>query len=199
MERDELAAYLALAQLPGIGPGRLRTLVAAFESALAGLRAPHGAIAALPGFGRAAAAGVRGAKLERGREILAQLEQLGAAVLVHGDALFPPLLREIPDPPVLLYVWGDLSLLSRPAAGIVGSRNHTAYGAEAARTLALGVARHAVVVSGMARGLDAIAHAAALDAGGGSVGVLGNGFGVVYPAANRELYDRMLARGVEIA
>ena len=195
MERDELAAYLALAQLPGIGPGRLRTLVAAFESALAGLRAPHGAIAALPGFGRAAAAGVRGAKLERGREILAHLEQLGAAVLVHGDALFPPLLREIPDPPVLLYVWGDLSLLSRPAAGIVGSRNHTAYGAEAARTLALGVARHAVVVSGMARGLDAIAHAAALDAGGGSVGVLGNGFGVVYPAANRELYDRMLARG----
>ena len=86
-------------------------------------------------------------------------------------------------------------MLARPAAGIVGSRNHSAYGAAAARLLAGGVARQAVVVSGMARGLDAVAHTAALDAGGSSVGVLGNGFGVVYPAANRELYDRMIAHG----
>src|SRR5205814_3123241 len=65
----------------------------------------------------------------------------------------------------------------------------------AARLLAAGVASAAVVVSGMARGIDAAAHAAALDAGGASVGVLGNGFGVIYPAANRALYDRMVARG----
>ncbi len=193
--RDELAAQLALGQVPGIGAARLRTLVAAFETAAAALQAPAGALAALPGFGRAAAAAVRGARLEAGREILAQLDRLGATVLVWGDARFPPLLREIPDPPVLLYAWGDLSLLSRPAAAIVGSRNHSAYGAEAARTLALGVARYVVVASGMARGLDAIAHAAALDAGGDSVGVLGNGFGVVYPAANRALYERMIAHG----
>ncbi len=193
--RDELAAYLALGQIPGIGPGRLRTLVAAFQSAAAALCAPAGAIAALPGFSRAAAAAVRATRLDTGRDILAQLDRLGATVLVPGDARFPALLREIPDSPVVLYAWGDLSLLGRPAAGIVGSRNHTAYGAEAARALALGVAPHAVVVSGMARGLDAIAHAAALDAGGGTVGVLGNGFGVVYPAANRELYERMLAHG----
>jgi DNA processing protein len=78
---------------------------------------------------------------------------------------------------------------------MVGSRNHTGYGAEAARILAGGVARAAVIVSGMARGIDALAHGAALDAGGGSVGVLGNGFGVVYPASNRELYQRMLDHG----
>ncbi len=89
-----------------------------------------------------------------------------------------------------------MSLLARRAVGIVGSRNHSAYGAEAARILAGGVARAgAVVVSGMARGIDAIAHGAALDAGGTSVGVLGNGFGVIYPAANRALYERMIARG----
>ncbi len=193
--RDELAAHLALGQIPGIGPGRLRTLVAAFESAGAALCAPAGAIAALPGFSRAAAAAVRATRPETGRDILAQLDRLGATVLLPGDARFPPLLCEIPDAPVVLFAWGDLSLLGGPAAGIVGSRNHTAYGAEAARALALGVAPHAVVVSGMARGLDAIAHAAALDAGGGTVGVLGNGFGVVYPAANRELYERMIAHG----
>src|SRR3989442_364915 len=128
--------------------------------------------------------------------LLTKLDLLGAAVLIPGDPGFPPLLAEIPDPPALLYVWGDVRLLCQPAAAMVGSRNHTAYGAEAARLLATGVAaRGAVVVSGMARGIDAVAHAAALDAGGRSVGGLGHGFGVVYPAANRTLYERMVASG----
>jgi DNA processing protein len=194
--RDELAAYLALAQVPGIGAARLRTLTAAFQSAAAALQAPHGAIAALPGFGRAAATAVRAAGRRDGHAILDQLDRLGATVLLPDAPHFPALLREVPEPPALLYAWGDAGLLGRPAVGIVGSRNHTAYGAAAAQLLAAGVARAgAVVVSGMARGIDAIAHAAALDAGGGSVGVLGNGFGVIYPAANRALYDRMVAHG----
>ncbi|MGH7568073.1 MAG: DNA-processing protein DprA [Gemmatimonadales bacterium] len=193
---DELAAYLALAEVPGIGAARLRTLVTAFQSALGALRAPHGAIAALPGFSRAAATAIRSAAPRRGRDILQQLERLGARVLTPADGEFPPLLREIPDPPALLYVWGDPALLARPAAALVGSRDHTPYGAAAARLLAAGIAsRGAVVVSGMARGIDAIAHTAALDAGGATVGVLGNGFGVIYPAANRALYERMIASG----
>ena len=194
--RDEVAAYLALAQVPGIGAVRLRTLVTAFESAAGVFRAAHGAIAALPEFTPAAASAIRATSAAAGRAILETLDRLGAAVLIPGDQAFPPLLAEIPDPPALLYVWGDVRLLCQPAAAMVGSRNHTAYGAEAARLLATGVAaRGAVVVSGMARGIDAIAHAAALDAGGRSVGVLGNGFGVVYPAANRTLYQRMVASG----
>jgi DNA processing protein len=193
--RDELAAHLALAQIAGIGSARLRTLITAFASARAALQAPHGAIAALPGFSRAAATAIRSTSPEIGRAILETLERLGATVLFPGEQAFPPLLEEIPEPPALLYAWGDLKLLSRPAAGIVGSRNPTVYGAAAARLLVDGVARHAVVVSGMARGLDAIAHNAALDARGGTVGVLGNGFGVVYPAANRALYERMIACG----
>ena len=194
--RDEVAAYLALAQVPGIGSARLRTLVAAFETAVAALRAPHGAIAALPGFTRAAASAIRAGSMRAGHEVLDQLDRLGARVLLPDDAAFPPLLHEIPEPPALLYVWGHVALLARPAAGIVGSRDHSAYGAEAARVLASGVARAGVVVaSGMARGIDAIAHAAALDSGGASIGVLGNGFGIIYPAANRGLYDRMKVGG----
>jgi len=196
LERDELAAYLALAEVPGIGPARLRTLVAAFESAAGALHAPHGAIAALPGLSRAAATAIRACSPKSGHDILERLERLGASLLLPDDPAFPPLLREIPEPPVLLYVWGNAAQLKRPAVGLVGSRNHTAYGAEAARLLASGVARvGVVVVSGMARGIDAIAHAAALDAGGPSVGVLANGFGVIYPAANRQLYERMIAHG----
>src|SRR5207249_513290 len=82
-------------------------------------------------------------------------DRLGAAVLVPDDPRFPPLLSEIPEPPALLYVWGDVARLRRPAVGIVGSRDHTPYGADAARALAAGVARAGVVVtSGMARGID---------------------------------------------
>ena len=194
--RDELAAYVALAQVPGIGAGRLRTLIAAFESAAAVFHAPHGAIAALPGFSRAAASAIRAGSMRAGHDILAGLEPHGAAVLLPDDPAFPPLLAEIPDPPALLYVRGDLRLLAGPAAGIVGSRDHSPYGADAARLLAAGVARAGVVVvSGMARGIDAVAHAAALDAGGGTVGILGNGFGVIYPVANRALYQRMATAG----
>src|SRR5205823_12113255 len=181
---------------PGIGAARLRTLVAAFGSAGAALHAAPAAIAALPGFSRAAAGAIRAVSPAGGHEILNQLDRIGAAVLVPDDPRFPPLLSEIPDPPALLYVWGDAAWLQRSAVGIVGSRDHTSYGADAARLLAAGVARAGVVVtSGMARGIDAIAHGAALDAGGASVGVLGNGFGVIYPAANRALYERMITAG----
>src|ERR1044072_1615660 len=79
---------------------------------------------------------------------------------------------------------------------MIGSRHASTYGGEAARVLAIGVAQRAVVVSGMARGIDAIVHTAALDARGDTVGVLGNGFGVIYPAANRGLFERVLAIGV---
>jgi DNA processing protein len=193
--RDELSAYLSLAQIPGIGAARLRTLVAAFDSAGGALVAPHGAIAALPGFGPAAAMAVRASGRRAGEAILTDLDRLGATVILPGDPTYPPLLSEIAEPPAALFLWGNASLLARPAAAIVGSRNHTPYGAEATRLLAGGVARAAVVVSGMARGLDAIAHQAALDAGGDTIGVLGNGFGVIYPVANRALYERVAAAG----
>src|SRR3989442_4269960 len=135
--RDELAATLAIAQLPGIGPVRLRTLLAAFGGAGSGVQAPNGAIAAPRGFSRGARTAIRGVSVRAGREILDQLDRLGARVLLPTDADFPPLLGEIPEAPALLYVWGDARLLSRPAVAIVGSRNHTAYGAEASRVPAV--------------------------------------------------------------
>src|SRR5260370_19145971 len=139
---------------------------------------------------------IRASSPRAGHQILDQLDRLGACVLVPDRRAFAAPVSEVPDPPALLFVWGGPALLARPAAGIVGRRDHAAYGAEAARLLAAGVAgAGVVVVSGMARGIDAIAHAAALDVGGASVGILGNGFGVIYPAVNRALYERMVARG----
>jgi DNA processing protein len=193
MEDPEVVATLALALVPGIGSQRLRLLVSTFGSAQAALDAPQSKLAAMFGLTRAAATAIKEARREDGERVRDALRKLGARVLLSGEPDFPAALEEIPDPPAVLYAWGDLSLLTRPAVAFVGSRNHTNYGAEAARVLAGNVASRAVIVSGMARGIDAIAHTAALDAGGRSIGVLGNGFGVVYPAANSALYDRMIA------
>jgi DNA processing protein len=193
--RDEVASYLALAQVPGIGAARLRLLVETFVTARGAIAAPAQRIMELPGFGRAAATTIRATRVAQGETMLRELERLGAGVLLPDDPAFPALLREIPDPPAALFFWGRVELLNATAVAMVGSRDHTSYGAAAARLLAGGVAPACVVVSGMARGLDAIAHQAALDAGGTSVGVLGNGLGVIYPAANRALYDRMIKEG----
>ncbi|MDP3912028.1 MAG: DNA-processing protein DprA [Gemmatimonadales bacterium] len=198
MENAEVVATLSLATVPGIGSQRLRALVAAFGSAAAALAAPHARLASLHGFGPAAATAIRSATPRDGERVLERLAALGgppARALFPGEPDFPEQLTEIYDPPAVLYAWGDGALLQRPAVAIVGSRNHTTYGAAAARLLAGAVAARAVVVSGMARGIDALAHGAALDAGGPTVGVLGNGFGVIYPAANRALYERVLASG----
>ncbi len=195
MEDAEVLATLALSLVPGIGSQRLRALIAAFGSAQAALDAPQSKLAAIVGIGRAAATAIKEARPEDGSRVLERLRELGARVLLAGGPDFPPQLEEIPDPPTVLYVWGDLSLLTRPGVALVGSRDHTSYGAEVAYVLATAVAQRAVVVSGMARGIDGIVHTAALDGGGGTIGVLGNGFGVIYPAANRALYDRMVAHG----
>jgi len=198
MEDSEVVATLALSLVPGVGPQRLRLIVATFGSAQAALAAPPSKLQTLEGIGRAAATAIKDARLDDGARVLSQLFAMGARALIRGQPEFPPQLEEIPEPPAVLYVWGDLSLLTKPSVAFVGSRDHTTYGAEAARVLASAVAQRAVIVSGMARGIDAIAHAAALDATGQSVGVLGNGFGVVYPAANRELYQRMVRHGLLI-
>lgn len=100
----------------------------------------------------------------------------------------------------MLHYVGDIAILSRPCVAIVGSRQHTAYGARTARDLATALASAgACVVSGMAYGIDAIAHRAALDAGGLTAAVLGAGIDVVYPKANRALYDDIADNGVVLS
>jgi DNA processing protein len=194
---DERVAYLALTQVPGMGAARLKTLLSGCKTAIGAHSAPIAFLRSLPSFSHAIASAIKAIPLEAGRKIAEDAARLGAQVTVPGDPDYPPLLHHIPDPPAVLFGLGDHSLLLRPAAAIVGSRDHSSYGAAACRALAGAVAEAGVViVSGMARGLDAVAHTAALDAGGATVGVLGNGFGVIYPAANRALYDRVAQGGL---
>ncbi len=193
----ERAAYVALALTPGIGPSRLQAILDVCHTATGALSAPFAFLRSIPGISAAAATAIASTDPASGVRAVEAAQRVGGRTLIAVDPEYPELLRQIPDPPPLLFVLGDLSLLERPAVAIVGSRDHTTYGAEVARALAWGLGSGGiVVVSGMARGLDAVAHAGALDGGGGTIGVLGNGLGVVYPAANRALYQRVAERGL---
>ena len=122
---------------------------------------------------------------------------MDSTILKISDALYPPLLREIKNPPQLLYCAGDLALLKTRCVAVVGSRKITAYGRRIAAKVAGRLAACGVtVVSGMAIGIDGISHRSALDAGGKTIAVLGNGLDVMYPAANRDLKKDILRTGL---
>ncbi len=194
---QQRAAYVALALTPGIGPNRIQAILQVCHTATGAFSAPFEFLRSIPGINKAAASAIAAGGVTAGLRALEDTERLGGCVLIADDPGYPALLREIPEVPPVLFALGDLALLARPAVAIVGSRDHSVYGGEVARALGWGAASGGlVVVSGMARGLDAIAHTAALDSGGGTIGVLGNGLGVIYPTANRALYQRVAAGGL---
>jgi DNA processing protein len=128
------------------------------------------------------------------------LQEQGIQVLIWDDPGYPKHLKEIDQPPPLLYLRGDLELADEWAVAIVGTRRVTHYGRQIAAEVASTLARSGVtVVSGLARGVDAIAHQAALDAGGRSIAVLGSGVDRIYPPEHRRLADRLIERGALIS
>jgi DNA processing protein len=196
-EAAEREAYLTLALVPGIGSARFRELLQRFETPSGVLAASLAALRSVPGIFEPVARAVRAAERSAGPRALAAVAAEGGVLLLPGEPGFPAALLEIPEPPTHLFLKGDTALLERPAVAIVGSRQHSEYGGEVCRALAQAAAEAGlVVVSGMARGLDAVAHAGALAVGGGTIGVLGNGLGFIYPRANRLLYAEVAARGL---
>ena len=191
----ERAAYVALALTPGLG-SRLPDIIAACSTPLGAISAPSAFLGSV-GFSKAAVAAITGATVEAGERVLRSAAAMGVVCIFPGDESFPARLAEIPDPPRLLFGLGDIALASRRAVAVVGSRSNSDYGLHACRAVVdAAVAAGAVVVSGMARGIDAHAHARALDDGGSTIGILGNGIGVIYPAANRALYERVAREGL---
>jgi DNA processing protein len=186
-----------------VGPGRFAVLMKRFGSVDAILGAPVGELSRLPGFGpemarRVAEAGSH-AGLARARDAQGRMDRVGAvAILPHDDA-YPEPFRQLADPPFILFACGDLAPLATPGVGMVGTRHPTAYGRQAAALLARELASvRCPVVSGMAKGIDAAAHAAALEEGGPTIGVLGAGIDRSYPPENARLFTRMREKGTLI-
>lgn len=135
-----------------------------------------------------------------GRQALDLAAATGCVPIPWGDPRYPPLLASIHDPPVVLWARGRLDVLSGPAVAIVGSRAASPSGLEAATGLAADLAaRGAIVVSGLARGIDSAAHEGALQAGGVTIAVLGSGTDVIYPPEHRALADRVTGSGAVVS
>ncbi|HID11176.1 MAG TPA: DNA-protecting protein DprA [Candidatus Latescibacteria bacterium] len=198
---EDLRSYLELLFVSGVGPVRYRALVERFGSPRAVLEASLDALLEVPGMDRPTAEAIQD---YRDREAVAvqlkAVERTGAKVLSLWDPEYPPLLKEIPDPPPLLFVLGNVEALSIQGIAIVGTRAMTPYGSSVTEELARElVARGFAVVSGMARGIDGVAHRAALKEGGTTVAVVGCGVNVVYPPEHRKLRDRIIRQGAVVS
>lgn len=186
----ESSAWLRLARSPGIGPTSFFKLIDRFGTA-------ERALAALPGLiatGRWS--GIEPADADEVAKEWEATTAAGFTIVLHRDDDYPPLLREIPDPPPVLVVAGDPAILRRPAVAIVGARNASANGCSIAAKLATDLAAAGyMVVSGLARGIDTAAHAAAVGERGGTVAVIASGVDIAYPAENAKLMAAIARAG----
>ncbi|MCS6881081.1 MAG: DNA-processing protein DprA [Oscillochloridaceae bacterium] len=200
MYPDYTRYYLGFNLAPGLGPARLARLIAHCGSPERAWHADAFDLAAAGIDARTSAAFLATReRVDLDRE-LERAARLGVTLLCIEDAAYPRLLREIPGAPPLLYIRGTLTPADEWAIAVVGTRSPTPYGREAARHLAGDLARAGVtIVSGLALGVDAIAHAAALDAGGRTVAVLACGVDRPYPERHRDLAERIIAQGALVS
>ena len=194
---DPREALVALNMVEHVGPVRVRQLLEHFGDAPSILRASRSQLLQVRGIGEETAEAI--ANWEKSADLkneLRRIQEYGCHILAQADADYPDLLRQIYDPPIVLYVKGRLTAKDKNAVAMVGSRLTTHYGLETARKLAYQLAYVGVtVVSGGARGIDTASHQGALSAKGRTVAVLGNGINIVFPPENAELFERITAHG----
>jgi DNA processing protein len=197
---DSREAFVALNMIEGVGPIRVRQLLEHFGDAPAILKASRAQLAVVHGIGEDTAEAI--SKWETDVPLAAELkriEEFGCQIVTQNDPEYPELLKQIYDPPLVLYVKGSLISKDKNAVALVGSRMTTHYGIEVARKLAYQLAYVGVtVVSGGARGIDTAAHQGALSGKGRTIAVLGTGINLVFPSENAELYERMAANGAVV-
>ncbi len=197
---DSREALVALNLIEGVGSIRVRQLLEHFGEAPKILSASRSELLRVRGIGDDTAEAI--AKWESNVDLAAELrriQEFGCHVLTQADDSYPESLRQIYDPPVVLYVRGALTAKDKNAVAMVGSRTTTHYGLEVARKLAYQLAYVGVtVVSGGARGIDSAAHQGALSAKGRTVCVLGTGISIVFPPENKDLFDRIAENGAVI-
>jgi DNA processing protein len=197
---DSREAFIALNMIEHVGPVRARLLLEHFGDAPKILAAAKSELLRVRNIGGEVAEAI--STWEKSVDLAGELKRIsefGCHVLISADEDYPALLREIYDPPLVLYVKGALTAKDKNAVAMVGSRQTTHYGIETARKLAYQLAYVGVtVVSGGARGIDTAAHQGALSAKGRTIAVLGTGINLVFPTENAELFERIAANGALI-
>jgi DNA processing protein len=192
----EATHWLALALTEGLGASRIRKLIDHFGSAE---RVFHASLTELEASGMRAVSAqslATGKSMELAQEELAKAADVKARIISLSDPEYPTRLKEIYDPPVILFVKGNVEILSQPGIAMVGTRHPTPYGMGMAERLGTDLAnRGLVIISGMARGVDTASHRGVIAAKGKTVAVLGTGIDVMYPKENTRLAEQILALG----
>ena len=198
VERLDVAemAWMALTLTPGMGPTRIWKAVDRLGAAE---RVFDASLTELEGLGipaRSAQFIFEGKARAAAEDELRRVAEVGGTVLTPADEAYPERLREIYDPPAVLWIRGNVNLLARPGIAVVGTRSPSPYGAGMAELLSRDLAnRRLVIFSGMARGVDTAAHKGAIEAGGKTVAVWGTGIDVIYPKENKKLAENIVASG----
>jgi len=186
--REEELHWLALKLIPGLGTRIACKLIAKFRTPMAVFRASPTELEGAGVSGAVSQSIASGCTFDDAAAQQQRLVDTGTVTISISDPRYPQLLREIYDPPVLLFARGRVELLESTALGVVGTRRPTPYGLAVAERLSADLARAGLtIVSGMARGIDTAAHKGAISAEGDTVAVLGCGVDVVYPSENRKL------------
>lgn len=190
---EQVPYWVGLSRVQGIGPSRTRLLLSFFGSARKAWEASQGALLSA-GLDAKTADALIAARQTLDLELeMARLEKVGAQALTWDNESYPERLREVEDSPPVLYVLGDFTPSDAWAVAIVGTRRATHYGREVTARLSAGLAEAGItVISGLARGIDTVAHQSALEADGRTVAVLGSGLDIIYPAENRSLARRII-------
>jgi DNA processing protein len=198
--REEELHWLALTLIPGLGIRMAGKLLDRFRTPQTVFRASRSELEAAGVNGAVAQSVASGCSFEDALDQQRKMTERGAVAIVRSDPRYPALLREIFDPPILLFARGRLELLQPFHFAVVGTRRPTPYGLAVAERLAADLARAGLtIVSGMARGIDTSAHKGALSAGGDTVAVLGCGVDVIYPSENRKLATDLCAKGLVLS
>jgi DNA processing protein len=193
----DLESWIALSMVPEVGPVTFKKLLSCYGDPSSVFRAPLAELSAAEGVGRKKAGNIK--NFSGWGEVDKQVKQLGrckARAVTFQDTEYPPLLRQEDDAPVLLFVRGSLVEEDRFAIAVVGSRRSSPYGRVVTEKITAELTRSGfTVVSGMARGIDTIAHTNSLTSGGRTIAVLGSGIDRAYPPENRGLMERITASG----
>jgi DNA processing protein len=194
---DEEIHWLALTLLPGVGARTGQKLLQKFRTPQAIFRASRTELEAAGIGGSVAQSIASGCSFEDAAAQQRLVQNSGTEIVSCNDPRYPPLLREIFDPPILLFARGRVELCASHMLAVVGTRRATPYGAAATERLSADLANAGLtIVSGMARGIDSAAHKGALGVEGDTVAVLGCGVDVVYPSENRRLASDLSAKGL---
>jgi len=198
--QEEELHWLALTLVPGLGTRTSGKLLERFRTPQAIFRASRTEVEAAGVSGTVAQSIASGCTFEDAAAQQQKMKDSGALLIALSDPRYPPALREIFDPPILLFARGRVELLQSIMLGVVGTRRPTPYGLAASERLSADLAHAGMtIVSGMARGIDTAAHKGALAAGGDTIAVFGCGVDVIYPSDNRKLAAELAAKGLIVS